>query len=45
MTMRPPLYDTVPLYTDGVVYGWVGYGIFFEWPSACFQIFVWKDLT
>lgn len=41
--MKYPDFDSKPLYTDGVRYGWVGYGIFFEWPSASFQIFVWKD--
>lgn len=41
--MRPPLFDSIPIYTDGTGYGWVGYGMYFEWPSACFQIFVWKD--
>ena len=41
--MRPPHYDSKPIYTDGAGMGWVGYGIFFEWPSACFQVFVWKE--
>lgn len=41
--LRAPHYDSVPVYADGEGMGWVGYGIFFEWPSACFQIFVWKD--
>lgn len=43
MPMTPPDFDSKPLYTDGVGFGWTGYGIFFEWPSACFQIFDWKD--
>jgi hypothetical protein len=43
MSLRSPHFDSVPVYTDGAGIGWVGYGIFFEWPSACFQIFVWKD--
>jgi len=41
--MRPPHYDRRPLYTDGVGYGWVGYGIFDEWPSACITILVYKS--
>lgn len=41
--LRPPDYDSKPLYTDGQGVGWVGYGMFFEWPSACFQVFDWKD--
>lgn len=41
--LRPLHYDSKPVYTDGIGIGWVGYGIYFEWPSACFQIFVWKD--
>lgn len=41
--MRPPHFDRKPIYTDGVGMGWVGYGIYDEWPSACFRIFVFKD--
>ena len=41
--MRPPHYDCIPLYTNGAKIGWVGYGMFFEWPSACFQIWVHKS--
>jgi hypothetical protein len=42
VALRPPKFDAVPTYHDGQGYGWVGYGMFFEWPSACFQIFVFK---
>ncbi len=40
--MRPPNYDRSPIYTDGNGLGWVGYGIFDEWPSACLWIVNWK---
>lgn len=43
MALRPPLFDSVPLYHDGVGVGWVGYGMYFEWPSACFNIWVFKN--
>lgn len=43
MTLTPPDFDAHPIYTDGAGIGWVGYGIFWEWPSACFQVFDWKD--
>jgi len=42
--MKPPDYDSSPIYTDGVGIGWVGYGMFSEWPSACFQIFDFKEM-
>lgn len=41
--LRPPDFDAKPLYHDGTGVGWVGYGMFFDWPSACFQIFVWHE--
>lgn len=40
--MRPPDYDRKPLYTDGAGLGWVGYGMFDEWPSYSFWVVVWK---
>ena len=40
--MSPPDFDSKPLYNEGRGHGWVGYGMFFEWPSACFQIFDWR---
>lgn len=43
MSLKPPDFDRVPLYTNGVGWGWVGYGMFWEFPSACFQVFDWKD--
>jgi len=42
--MKPPDYDSSPIYTDGVGIGWVGYGMFLEWPSACFRIFDFKEM-
>ena len=41
--MRPPNFDRAPLYHDGVGVGWVGYGVYDEWPSACLWIAVWKE--
>lgn len=42
--VEPPDFDRIPLYTDGVGFGWVGYGMFDEWVTACFQIFDWKEV-
>ena len=42
MSMRLPNYDRVPIYIDGAGIGWVGYGMFDEWPSASFLIIVFK---
>ena len=41
--MRPPNFDRAPLYHDGVGVGWVGYGVYDEWPSSCLWIAVWKE--
>lgn len=40
--LKPPLFDAVPVYTDGVGCGWSGYGIWWEWPSASLRIWFFK---
>ena len=42
-SLRHPDYDSRPHYTAGDGWGWVGYGIFMGWASACLQIFDWGE--
>lgn len=36
--MGPPDFDRKPIFVMGTGVWWTGYGMFDEWPSACFRI-------
>jgi hypothetical protein len=38
MMLSAPTFDSKPKYTQGTGVWWSGYGMYMEWPSACFQI-------
>lgn len=49
--LRPPDFDRKPIFTPssrthgeaGATWAWVGYGIFMEYPSACFWVIDWGE--
>lgn len=49
--LSPPDFDSKPVFTSGrrwagdagAEWAWVGYGIYMEFPSACFWVIDWGE--